>query len=140
VDGDPAEGSRHDQGEPGAGFVHLFSLASEAYQHKGFLETAEGAGWDVWGSRFFSGHHLCCGLAGRAYALLNLHRSTGDPAWLDKAGTLADRAVAHILETGDTESPNSLYRGRLGVAVLVAELEQPEEATMPFFEPEDWAS
>jgi hypothetical protein len=26
------------------------------------------------------------------------------------------------------------------VAVLVAELERPEEATMPFFEPEDWAS
>jgi len=30
--------------------------------------------------------------------------------------------------------------GRLGVAVLVAELERPEEATMPFFEPEDWVS
>jgi serine/threonine-protein kinase len=79
---------------------------------------------------------LCCGDAGRAYALLALHRRTGDEAWLPRARTLADRAMA---AAGDPASaPPSLYQGPLGVAVLLADLERPEWARMPLFEAEGW--
>lgn len=123
-----------------AGFVHLFSLASEAFGYQHFLETAEGAGWDVWDSRSSSGYSLCCGLGGRAYALLNLYRRTGDTSWLRKAERLTDRAVEETLRRQDPGLEYSLYRGKTGIAVLLAELDRPEEAAMPFFEPEDWTS
>jgi serine/threonine-protein kinase len=123
-----------------AGFVQLFSLAWEAYGNKSFLETAIGAGWDVWDSRKIRAYDLCCGLAGRAYSLLTLYRCTGDVAWLNKARRLAERAVEKVGIGQENPFPNSLYRGELGVAILAAELQRPEEASMPLFGPEDWAS
>ena len=76
---------------------------------------------------------LCCGLAGRAYALLNFYRHTNETLWLDRARDLALRAarVGNIPE----EYRHSLYKGEFGLAVLAADLEEPNEATMPFFEP-----
>ena len=76
---------------------------------------------------------LCCGLAGRAYALLNLYRHTKETVWLDRARDLAARAarVGNIPK----EYSHSLYKGEFGLAVLAADLDQPNEATMPFFEP-----
>jgi hypothetical protein len=40
-----------------------------------------------------TGVDLCCGLAGRAYALLALHRASGDDIWLREARALAVRAL-----------------------------------------------
>ncbi|HVR98846.1 MAG TPA: lanthionine synthetase LanC family protein, partial [Thermoanaerobaculia bacterium] len=57
-----------------AGFVHLWTLA-------GSPTLAEGAAWHAWEDPDTSGN-LCCGLAGRAYALLHLHRHGGGPEWL----------------------------------------------------------
>lgn len=34
--------------------------------------------------------------------------------------------------------PDGLYKGDVGVAVLLSELACPDEATMPFFESERW--
>ena len=36
-------------------------------------------------------------------------------------------------------SPDSLYKGDLGVALLETELAEPFLASMPMFEPERWA-
>lgn len=35
------------------------------------------------------------------------------------------------------EYPHSLFKGHMGLAVLAADLERPEAARMPFFEPRD---
>ena len=74
---------------------------------------------------------LCCGSAGRAYALLNLYKHTGLTEWLSHARRLANHA-ASVRE--EAQRPNSLWKGELGVAVLIADLESPENAQMPFFE------
>jgi hypothetical protein len=37
-----------------------------------------------------------------------------------------------------TSHPDSLYKGNVGIAVLIAELERPEDATMPFLGAEGW--
>jgi hypothetical protein len=37
-----------------------------------------------------------------------------------------------------SESPDSLYKGEVGVAALVADLARPEEAAQPFFGDEGW--
>ena len=79
--------------------------------------------------------NLCCGLAGRAYGLLNLYRASGDREWFDRARELAERAAIHIERSGIA---GSLYKGDVGAAVLAAEVSDPEAACMPLFEPERW--
>ena len=83
------------------------------------------------------GHGLCCGFAGQAYAQLNLYRHSGEQRWLRQARILAQKASEagngfHALRWEGL--PHSLYKGDIGVAVLVAEMEKPETAAMPFFE------
>ncbi len=118
-----------------AGFVFLWTLAHRILGNPRYLALAEGAAWNAWEAP--EGHgSLCCGLAGRAYALLNLYRHGGGPEWLDRARELANRAALGVDQA--SEPPHCLYSGALGVAVLAADLARPEEAAMPFFEEEGW--
>jgi serine/threonine-protein kinase len=118
-----------------AGFVFLWTLAQRMLGEDRFRPLAEGAAWNAWEAPDGVGS-LCCGLAGRAYALLNLYRHGHGPEWLDRARELAERAAVAIERT--SEPPHSLYKGALGVAVLAADLARPAEAAMPFFEEEGW--
>jgi eukaryotic-like serine/threonine-protein kinase len=118
-----------------AGFVFLWTLAHRMLGDARYAALAEAAAWNAWED---PGHaaSLCCGLAGRAYALLNLHRHGGGEEWLQRARELAERAAVEAARA--SESPHSLYQGELGVAVLIADLARPEQAAMPFFEEEGW--
>ena len=98
-------------------------------------DLAEGAAWNAWEAGD-GGGSLCCGLGGRAYALLNLHRHTGGREWLDRARDLANRAAQDVERASERE--DSLYKGKIGVALLAADLAHPETAAMPFFEEEGW--
>ena len=118
-----------------AGFVFLWTLAEAALGEPRYRRLAEGAAWNAWEAP--DGHGtLCCGLAGRAYALLNLYKQGGGELWLARARELADRAAASIERTA--ESPDSLFKGAVGVAALAADLARPEAAVFPFFEEEGW--
>ena len=79
--------------------------------------------------------NLCCGLAGRAYAMLALYRVSGDAVWWERARSLAARA-AH--GSSSDQWPNSLYKGRTGIALAAAEVDRPELAALPLFEDEGW--
>ena len=123
-----------------AGLVFLWSLAHRVVGNADYLALATKAGWDVWESSADS-WDLCCGLTGRAYAMLNLYKHRGEVAWLDRARDLASRAVQRATWTGSPEGApyrQSLFRGRLGLATLIADLERPEEACLPMFEEEGW--
>lgn len=112
-----------------AGYVHLWALAARALGATRYAALAEGAAWDVWDAQDASGT-LCCGLAGRAYALLALHRHTGEAAWLERARTLGARAPHGRFED---DYPHSLYKGRMVLPVLAADLDAPQHAAQPFF-------
>jgi serine/threonine-protein kinase len=119
----------------GAGHLFLWCLAHRLTGEPEHRRLGEGAAWEVWDAPESYGS-LCCGLAGRSYALLAHYRLTGDDRWLARARTLARRAAeSHQL---DDAYPHSLYKGELGLALLAADLERPEEAAMPFFEDEGW--
>ena len=118
-----------------AGFVFLWTLAHRELGDPAFRALAEGAAWNAWESPE-GGGSLCCGLGGRAYALLNLHRHGGGAEWLARARALANRAALEIEKASERE--DSLYKGPLGVALLAADLARPETAAMPFFEDEGW--
>jgi hypothetical protein len=141
--GDSAAGGEHPAGSMAgwcngsAGLAQLFALAHRMQPDPTYLRTCEGAAWNAWEAPDRSGS-LCCGLAGRAYGLLSLYRllrAAGDPAaaeWLERARLLADDAAVAI--AGESEVPDSLYKGRVGVAVLAADLSRPESSAMPFCE------
>ncbi len=119
-----------------AGFVQLFALVHRVTGDPRFLEAAIGAAWNAWEGGSSNGS-LCCGEAGRAYALLSLSRRLGgDPLWLSRARALGERAAVSIL--ANEEQRLSLFKGRLGVALLAAEFENPEAAAFPFLEDEGW--
>jgi serine/threonine-protein kinase len=143
-------GGHHHQDEAGAyvagwcngsaGFIHLWTLAHQILKDERYLRLAEKAAWHAWQSEAQIGN-LCCGFAGQAYALLNLYKHAGEKAWLHRAQAQARRAARAIREMppGSGNDPlilraESLYKGELGVAILAAELAQPEFAAMPFFE------
>jgi serine/threonine-protein kinase len=123
-----------------AGFVHLWTLVDqELGQELGdprWLDLAEGAAWNAWEAPDANGS-LCCGYAGRAYALLDLWRYRGEDAWLERARDLGERAAEIIVRV--SEIADSLYKGELGVAVLAADLARPEAAVHPFFGDEGWS-
>ena len=115
-----------------AGYVFLWTRAHARSSDPRHLDLAVGAAWDAWDAPD-PATSLCCGLAGRGYALLALHRATGDRVWLDRARALAARGGRHGMPSSD--DAHSLYKGELGLATLVADLDRPEEARMPLFEP-----
>ena len=114
-----------------AGYVFLFAHAHRVFGDAQWLSLAELAGWNNWDEpRHLTS--LCCGSSGRAYALLALYKHTGSREWLARARSLANHAVSAANAT--TQRRYSLWRGELGVAVLIADLASPENARMPFFE------
>jgi serine/threonine-protein kinase len=134
----PGTGGHHDI--PGwcngpAGLVHLWSIAHQLTPNDRYAAMAERCGWSAWEApdRY---PDLCCGLTGRSYALLALHRMTGDTVWLKRARTLRDRVSRNPSRTA--ASRLSLYKGALGPALLEQDLETPDLACHPFFESEGW--
>ncbi len=118
------------------GFVFLWTLAHELSGSQEFLQLAERAAWNTYEDTEQI-DSLCCGLAGAGYSLLNLYKYTGDKQWLNRAHEFAKRATEARTYS---QTPESLYKGQLGVALLLADLEKPETACMPLFEPEGWPS
>ncbi len=115
------------------GYVFLWTLAARLLGEERWLSLAERAAWDVWESPE-TGPTLCCGLIGRAYALLHFARQTGETAWIGRAQELAARAA--LARAKFQQHRDSLYKGETGLALLCAEIEAPAEARFPFFEEE----
>lgn len=93
-----------------AGHVPLWVLAHALLGDDRFEHLARGAAWTAYEDRAGAPGDLCCGYAGRAYALLCLHRHLGEPVWLARARALTDRAAASI--EGYAFRRESLYKGR----------------------------
>ena len=78
--------------------------------------------------------NLCCGLAGRAYALAQHTHITRQAKWLNYAQQLLDKAITQSMQIDHPEMPaHSLYKGQLGVALAVVEIMEGNSANMPFF-------
>jgi serine/threonine-protein kinase len=118
-----------------AGYVPLWTLAHQLTGDDAFARLAETAAWTAYEDPSDAGD-LCCGLAGRAYALLNLYRNGGEDIWLARAGHLADRAAVSVRRSALRR--DSLYKGEVGVALLAADLEDPLHSCMPLYEGEGW--
>jgi len=114
-----------------AGYAMIYALAYEVLGTNALGEVAERAAISAYQSDITLGT-LCCGQAGIGYSLLAVHRITGSPQWLERAHSCARRAAAdrspHFLR-------DALYKGVVGAALLVEDLQAPATAAMPLFEP-----
>ncbi len=115
------------------GYVYLWTRAYRVTGDGRYLQLAERAAWTAWEATDTIGS-LCCGYAGRAYALLAFARHGGAAQWIDRAALLAERAEQAC--SGDKRTAHSLFKGALGVAVLQNDLDGPERATFPLFDAE----
>lgn len=115
-----------------AGLVHLWILAYRIFGDERYLRLAERSCWNTWEEGLSVGN-LCCGYSGRAYALLGFFKITGETTWLHRARQLATAAV-NFQPLSKAAPDHSLLHGRLGTAILIRDLEEPESAAMPFFE------
>jgi hypothetical protein len=67
------------------------------------------------------GPGVCHGTAGNGYALLKLHRRTGDPLWLQRARAFAMHAIAQCEQrrTALGRGRHTLWTGDLGLALYL---------------------
>lgn len=114
------------------GYVFLWNLAHRRLGRGEYAALADRCAWHAWEAPE-PGPSICCGLSGRAYSLLNHYRHTGDRDWLQRAERLAHRAATDGAR--NAEFSHSLYKGAFGQAILLADLEDPDQSAMPFFEP-----
>jgi serine/threonine protein kinase len=119
-----------------AGYVHLWTLAHKQFAEESYAWLAQMAAWTAYEGQAFAPGDLCCGFAGRAYALLCFYKHTGDRAWLARARALADHAARNV-DNGSVRM-DGLYKGQIGAALLCADVQAPESACMPLFEAEGW--
>ncbi|MGH7130437.1 MAG: protein kinase domain-containing protein [Phycisphaerales bacterium] len=120
-----------------AGFVFLWTLADRLigdprYQiwsrHAALHCLEDGVG----------SPDLCCGVGGKAYALLAMFKHTQDEMWLDAAYTVLGKF--NFASLRGYLKRDALYKGPLGLCLLAYELESPNNAVMPMFERENWSS
>ena len=120
-----------------AGRALLWNLADRCFPEASFGSLADAAATAIWRDRDIASASatLCCGYAGQAYALLATFRRTRDHRWLVRAELLTERAVALVAMS---RPQGGLYKGAVGVALLAADIAQPEGSAMPLLETEHW--
>eukprot|EP00879_Flechtneria_rotunda_P018774 GHRR01019707.1.p1 GENE.GHRR01019707.1~~GHRR01019707.1.p1 ORF type:complete len:234 (+),score=71.21 GHRR01019707.1:928-1629(+) len=111
-------------GAPGA--VFLWCKAYEVFSHQSYLDAALRASEVVWQRGLLKkGPGLCHGVAGNAYALLRLWKTTQDARYLDRAQLFASFIASEAGQTdwSKPDHPASLYEGAAGAICLLAELQ-----------------
>jgi serine/threonine-protein kinase len=136
---------RHDRGaftgwcHGSAGYVLLWTLASRILGDENLLHLARQAASHIdacQADERVANGSLCCGYAGQGFALLALYRATGERSTLQLAESLGELAAGLASRVS---RPNSLFKGKVGIALLLEELAFPDRSCMPLVESEGWA-
>jgi serine/threonine-protein kinase len=104
-----------------AGNVLLWTAAFECTQNEGYLELAERDALALLRQSPNVGADLCCGSAGRAYALLAMDRVQPNRGWHERALELGERA-ARAIRAAPGKWPHGLYKGYPGLVCLSYDL------------------
>ena len=116
-----------------AGILMLLSEVVKISNQQKYLKDAERFAWHCWEDPA-NVPNLCCGLAGRAYALAYYSQVTNSKIWHQRALKLIDQAMKQREQIDTEEMPmHSLYKGQLGVALAAIEIETGKKYSMPFF-------
>jgi serine/threonine-protein kinase len=86
---------------------------------------------------------ICCGRPGQTYGVLNLYKHTGEARWIGYAKQMAAESLRLATPPIGKDVPEyyyGLYKGPVGIALLSADMEAPDQACMPLFESEGWVA
>lgn len=115
-----------------AGYTFLWSALYE-YTYEGkYMELAKKSANHFLHASTSLNVSLCCGLSGECYALLRLFNITGDDYYLQQVKMKVKKILPNVY--AHEARNNSLYKGDIGAAVLLTEMNKPEYARMPLFE------
>ncbi|HVJ92987.1 MAG TPA: lanthionine synthetase LanC family protein [Labilithrix sp.] len=106
-----------------AGLVLLWTRAYEHTSDAKYLRRARDAARSLLTYTTGAPGDLCCGLGGRAYALLAMDRIAPGRGWFDRALAMASGAAAAMLE-GCGPWPNGLFKGYPGLVCLTRDLSE----------------
>jgi lanthionine synthetase-like protein len=109
---------QHCHGAPGM----VTTFADAPFTSPELEELLREGGRFVWAAGpLAKGSNLCHGTAGNGYALLKLHRRTGDAIWLERARAFAMTAIAQYREARRHYGRGrySLWTGDIGLAVYL---------------------
>lgn len=109
-----------------AGFALLWTLAFELFGDESWLMLARRCAYHAGQCRVIDSATLCCGIVGKAWALVSVYRASREERWLQRA-----RALARAAPTPDDDG---LFYGTLGAKLLAAELQDPMNARFPLYE------
>lgn len=116
-----------------AGHVHLWNAAGRRFGRSEFTDLATKAAWNSFETDG-GGATVCCGGAGRVFSLLSMYRHSGDAVWLRRAKDHVVKTARQAALEDSQGLENSLYKGELGLALAIRELDYPEDARHPLFE------
>jgi serine/threonine-protein kinase len=122
-----------------AGLTLLWARAYEHTPSRLYLDLARRAARSLTTHTAGVAGDLCCGLGGRAYALLAMHRIEPGRDFYERALEMGSRALSAMLE-GAGEWPNGLYKGFPGLVCLGADLSctTPNRVGFPLVEGYRW--
>lgn len=127
---DDSTGARHRWCSGSAGFTLLWVKAYQVTRDRSYLELARSAATRAYE---YSGTYpdLCCGSAGRAYAVLSVSRIDPHPKWRRRATKLAEQALG---SPAGSKWPFGLFKGQSGLFWLARDLLEPQGAGFPCLE------
>jgi hypothetical protein len=109
---------QHCHGAPGM----VTTFADAPFTSTVLEELLRAGGRFTWAAGpLVKGSNLCHGTGGNGYALLKLHRRTGDAIWLERARAFAMTAIAQYREARERYGRGrySLWTGDIGLAVYL---------------------
>ncbi|VDD74072.1 unnamed protein product [Mesocestoides corti] len=119
------------------GAVYAYARAYVLWKDEVYLREAARCADVAWGGGLLKkGPGICHGVAGSGYTQLALYRITGEERYLDRARACAAFMDEETFLRGSRtpDSPLSLFEGRAGTAVFLADLANPAESAFPFMD------
>ena len=115
-----------------AGHIFLWTLLYKYFKDTKYIRIAEKTAAHLIVEPLLNNADLCCGMSGIAYSMINLYNATNEEKYLKHAQYIKQI----ILEKWPAMAMrnNSLYKGEVGIALLLCELDNPALARMPLFE------
>jgi eukaryotic-like serine/threonine-protein kinase len=114
-----------------AGHLLLWTRAYETTGRKEYLELARASARSMLTPVRGAPGDLCCGIGGRAFALLAMDRIEPRGGWYGRALQLAHRAM-QAAEAAIGAWPNGLFKGYPGLVCLLADLQAPSRERKGF--------
>nr|CDS18347.1 Lancl1 protein [Echinococcus granulosus] len=121
-----------------AGVVYVYARAYVLWKDEKYLREVVRCADVAWHKGLLKkGPGLCHGVAGSGYTQLAALRVTGEQRYAERARACAAflHSEVFLREARRPDNPASLFEGRAGTSLFLADLTHPELAAFPFMDP-----